>query len=100
MLTKLSRDELPNYRGREPTPLRLFADETLDEFIATSEVGDIAEVTGWPECGNGTQRVANYLRDRLFYRERGADWRKALRVITRNNSRVFLERVRQEPPEK
>lgn len=103
MLTKIERSDIPRYRSAEKSPLRRFAGETLREFLRASEVGDVAEVTGAPVDmdARGTQRLAEALRNELFYMGRNdgkydeaSDMRRHVRVITRGGSRVFLERVK------
>ena len=92
MLTMLDRSQLPSYGNRERSPLRRFAEETVQEFLGSSRPGDVAEVTGAPveEGAAGTQALASCLRDALFRREEG-DMRDRVRVITRGGRRVFLE---------
>lgn len=91
MLTKVERSELTRCR-QERSPLRLFADEVAREFLEVSHVGDVYEVTGAPDVGErGAARLAEALRSALYYLDR--DMRKEVRVMTRNGSRVFLERL-------
>ena len=94
MLTKVERKDVPRYRGRELSGVRVFAAETLAEFLEGSAEGEVAEVTGCPG-EPGAARLAQALRDELHYmgRDRGEDLRRAVRVITRGGERVFLERT-------
>ena len=95
MLTKIDKADVPAYRNREMTPLKLFAIETAREFVEASQVGDVCEVTEAPAAMDtkGTQKLANALRDALWRMSDDEDMRKKVRVITRGGSRCFLERV-------
>lgn len=95
MLKPIDKSEIPGYRGKGNTALRRFADETAAEFVATSKLGDFAEVTEAPlkMDAKGVQKLAQNLRDALFAMEPDKDMRKEVRVITRGGSRVFLERT-------
>ena len=97
MLRPISRSEVPRYRGTEVSPMRRFAAETVDEFVSASAVGDVMEVTGWPDAVNAVEKCAAAIRSELFYRDRTVDWRDAVRVMTRSGERVFLERTREAP---
>ena len=97
MLSPISRSEVPRYRGTEVSPMRRFAAETVDEFVSASAVGDVMEVTGWPDATNAVEKCAAAIRSELFYRDRTVDWRDAVRVMTRSGERVFLERTREAP---
>ena len=92
MITKVRRSDVPSYGMRERSPLRRFAEETVEEFLGSSEAGEVAEVTGAPvrDGAAGTRALAASLRDALFRRE-GGDMRGRVRVITRGGMRVFLE---------
>ena len=95
MLKPIDKSEIPDYSGKEKTPLRRFAEETAFEFVGSTEPGDFAEVTGAPVemDANGVQKLASNLRDVLYRMERDRDMRKEVRVITRGGKRVFLERL-------
>ena len=94
MLTKLKRSDIPRPGSGEPSALRAFAERTAAEFVATTEPGEAAEVTGAPvEMDRaGVQRLAEALRYALF-RMGERDMRREVRVITRGGERVFMERV-------
>lgn len=96
MLTKIDRADVPSYRSAGKSPIRAFAAETAREFLERSEVGDVYEVTGIPEgmADGGVQRLAEAFRNELFYMDRKEDMRKHVKVMTRKNSRLFLERTK------
>lgn len=89
MLTKIDKSEVPRYAGAGKSPARRFAEETLGEFLDRSEVGDVYEVTGIPE-GMGVQKLAGAFRYELFYMDR----KEHVKVMTRRNARLFLERTK------
>lgn len=95
MLTKIAKADVPLPGNRAKSPVRAFAKETVREFLTGSAVGDVAEVTGAPVAmeRGGTQRIAEAMRDELFYMFKDRDMRKQVKVITRGGSRLFLERV-------
>lgn len=96
MLKQIDRKELPRRNGKEKTPARRFAEETIREFLGY-EVGQIAEVTGWPvdesrDATANAARARSEIYDAAFYMEKGRDYRKEIHVF-RSGERVFLERV-------
>lgn len=102
MLTPIAKSDIPGYRNAEKSLLRVFCEETAREFLSTSKVGDVAEVTGAPVemDARGTRRLAECFRNALFYMDRkpgsydrSRDLRRHVRVITRGGTRLFLERV-------
>lgn len=97
MLTKIERQEIPQYRPNR-SPLREFADATAREFVASSNVGDVCEVTGaGSDDDKWAPRLAQMLRSSLFYMDRDRDMRDEVRVFTRCGTRLFMERL--EPKE-
>lgn len=98
MLTPIAKKDVPSYRGRERPPLRVFARQTLEEFLEVSKKGDVAEVTGAPEgcCPRGVASIYSALTDEMYAMWRAGlepDPRSLVRVMTRGKARVFLERV-------
>lgn len=96
MLKQIDRKELPRRNGKAKTPARRFAEETLREFLGY-EVGQIAEVTGWPvdesrDARANAARARSEIYDAAFYMEPGEDYRDRVRVF-RSGERVFLERT-------
>ena len=102
MLTPIAKSDVPSYRSAEKSPLRVFCEETAREFLGSSKVGDVAEVTGAPVDmdAKGTARLAECFRNALFYMDRERDLRKHVRVITRGGTRLFLERVKPWEPKR
>ena len=95
MLKPVSKSDIPDYSCKEKSPLRAFSDETVAEFVRSTNPGDLAEVTEAPVemDEKGVQRLASNLREALYRMERDRDMRKEVRVITRGGKRVFLERL-------
>lgn len=95
MLTKIAKSEVPDYRGSNKSPIRRFCEDTLREFLQTSEAGDVAEVTGAPieMDARGTAKLASTFRNALYYVDREKDMRKHVKVMTRGGKRLFLERT-------
>lgn len=96
MLKQIDRKELPRRNGKEKTPVRRFAEDTVREFLGY-EVGQIAEVTGWPmdesrDARANAARARSEIYDAAFYMEPGRDYRKEMHVF-RSGERVFLERI-------
>lgn len=96
MLKQIDRSEIPRMPGANRSPLREFANETIREFMETTEAGDACEVTGAPvpECERPADKVASAFRDELFAMGRGGDLRPRVKVVTRGGTRVFLLRER------
>lgn len=96
MLAKIDKSEVPNYRSAEKSPLRAYAAKTAREFLECSTVGDVCEVVEIPPelVPNGVQRLAEAFRSELFAMDADRDMRKEVKVITRKNKRLFLERVK------
>ena len=96
MLAKIDKSEVPNYRSAEKSPLRAYAAKTAREFLECSTVGDVCEVVEIPPelVPNGVQRLAEAFRSELFAMDADRDMRKEVKVITRRNKRLFLERVK------
>lgn len=97
MLTKVDKAEIPRLKTLPRGALRQFADETVAEFVATSKIGDIYEVTGAPK-GNSKDpvteatRLANALRSAIWYASLTDDVKQF-----RRSGRVFLERKQPRP---
>ena len=93
MLTAIEKDDLPMQGNRKKSELRIFAEATVEEFLATSKLGDIAEVTEAP-LG---KESPTYEATRLVTALRGAAWRtdrhREIRQF-RRGERVFLERIK------
>ncbi len=88
MLKMIERSEFPdNRRGRGP--VRLFAEREVQEFVGSSEAGQVAEVTGWPEQDGDGRRKAT--RRALALRAEIAAQKAPCRAFQRGE-RVFLER--------
>lgn len=98
MLKQIDRRDVPSGPSKGRSPMREFARSTVDEFIASSEVGDVAEVDGWPDMtGDGprnVQKLANDLRTELYWQRRQNGFGGEVKVMTRGGSRVFVERLK------
>lgn len=98
MLKQIDRRDVPSGPSKGRSPMREFARSTIDEFIASSEVGDVAEVDGWPDMtGDGprnVQKLANDLRTELYWQRRQNGFGGEVKVMTRGGSRVFVERLK------
>ena len=98
MLRKIDRRDVPSGPSKGRGPMREFAHSTVDEFIASSAAGDVAEVDGWPDAtGDGprnVQKLANDLRSELYWQRRQNGFEGEVKVMTRGGARVFVERVR------
>ena len=90
MLTTIDKKELPMLGNRAKSELRVFAEETIAEFLENSKAGEIAEVTEAPlkeASPSEASRLVNALRQAAW----GADCLDEVRQF-RRGSRVFLER--------
>lgn len=91
MLTKVERKDIPDPGGRERSEMRVFALATLREFVETTQVGDVREVTGFPivnedEVKNATRLVNAMSTERRNVKcDDDIDW-------FRRGGRVFMER--------
>lgn len=100
MLTAIELKDMPlKVRGRERSPMSIFAEQTVTEFLeGFTELGQIAEVTGWPMNDErddiwNANKAADTLRSVLFYRDREKDYRDDVKV-SRSGSRVFMRRIK------
>lgn len=90
MLTKINRSEVPNIGNRPLSEMRIFARETLKEFVKTTKVGDIVEVTDFPvvcedEIAN-VSKLMSAFQTEYFYLDCDIEIRRF-----RRKGRVFLE---------
>lgn len=108
MLTTIELKDLPmRTRGTEKSPMYLFAEDTTKRFLESYEVGQIAEVTGWPTDDTrdaiwNASKAAQSIKDRLFYTNRDKDLRDEVKVF-RSGSRVFMKRlepIQEDPPKR
>lgn len=103
MLTAIELKDMPlKVRGKERSPMSVFAEETVTEFLDRfTDAGQIAEVTGWPvnderDAVWNADKAAATLRSALFYHSREKDCRNHVKV-SRSGSRVFMERKKRKP---
>ena len=98
MLKQIDRRDVPSGPSKGRSPMREFARSTIDEFVASSKAGDVAEVDGWPDVtGDGprnVQKLASDLRTELYFQRRQNGFDGEVKVMTRGGARVFVERVR------
>ena len=98
MLTKTDWKAVPPYGKEGRSPIRQFAYKTVIEFLETSEVGDVFEVTGFPEMdGNDAMRMAEKvrgaIRTELWHLRKDCDMRSDVNIF-RRKERLFMERVK------
>ncbi len=96
MLTKTDWKTIPPYGREGRSPIRQFAYKTVIEFLEQSKVGDVFEVTGFPEmAGNDATRMAEKvrgaIRTELFYLKKDKDMRDKVNIFRRRD-RLFMER--------
>lgn len=96
MLTKTDWKDVPPYGNQGRSPIRQFAYKTVIEFFENSEVGDVFEVTGYPEMsGNDAMRMAEKvrgaIRTELWHLSKDYDTRSDVNVF-RRKGRLFMER--------
>lgn len=92
MLTTIDKKELPMLGNRAKSELRVFAEETITEFLENSKAGEIAEVTEAPlkeTSPSEASKLVNALRAAGHHADRQAEVRQF-----RRGSRVFLERMK------
>lgn len=90
MLTTIDKKELPMLGNRAKSELRVFAEETIAEFLENSKAGEIAEVTEAPlkeTSPSEASRLVNALRAAGYHADRHAEVHQF-----RRGGRVFLER--------
>lgn len=90
MLTKIRREDIPNFAGKEKSPVRVFAAETIDQFMAEAKPGDVMEVTGAPVEGDPERRCQKVL-NALWAEMYAKGVRDEVRRFKRG-PRAFLER--------
>lgn len=87
MIKEIERDDIPDIRERRKmSPARVFAEEQLDEFAASS--GEACEVVDLPEMMD-PQKVAAALRTAIHNRP---ETRGRVKIVTRKG-RIFMERI-------
>lgn len=98
MLTKTDWKDVPPYGNQGRSPIRQFAYKTVLEFFEASEVGDVFEVTGYPEMSGCdvfrmAERVRGAIRTELYNMKTtgGLDRREEVNLF-RRNGRLFMER--------
>lgn len=91
MLTKIDITEVPDQGGRQRSEMRLFAHETLKEFVAKSQIGEIFEVTGFPVVDEDEVKNANKLMNAFCAEFRFVPCEDSINRF-RRKGRVFLER--------
>lgn len=66
MIKLMSYSEIPGHGGNAKPPIRVFAEETVEEFLRTVTGFGVVEVTDWP-CIDGLDeiRMATKVRDEL-----------------------------------
>ena len=93
MIQHISRDLVPGNNGRPPSPMRLFARSTVEEFMRASRPGDVFEVSGWPrEEGVGEAEAATKARYEIGRATARRDRRCEVKV-RKVGARVFMERL-------
>lgn len=90
MLTKITRNDLPNPGGRPRNELREFARATLEEFVSTTKPGDIAEVTEIPLVCDDPRRNVDKLMSAFSTEYYHFDSEVTIRRL-RRGERVFLQ---------
>lgn len=92
MLNLINENEVPRYNKFPRSEVRQFAYDTLTEFFANSNIGDVFEITGSPKTTNdelrNIEKVAQALRTELYYMKRRDDAK-----VFRRKTRLFIERV-------
>lgn len=99
MLTKIKRADIPEPGGKPKSKMRIFAHKTLQEFVETTEIGDIVEITEFPvvcedECANA-DRLINALSAEIRF----INCEDKINRF-RRKGRVFIERKEQFIPKK
>lgn len=103
MLTKTEWKNVPPYGKENRSPIRQFAYKTVIEFLEASKVGDVFEVTGFPEMsGVDAYRMADKVREamrtELFHLRKDYDARSDVKIF-RRKERLFMERTKPWKPE-
>lgn len=91
MLTEVKREDIPDQGGRKKSEMRLFALETLREFVETTRVGDIREVTGFPITCEDEVKNATRLVNAMGTERRNVKCDDSIDLF-RRAGRVFMER--------
>lgn len=95
MIEAIDRKDIPPQGGRERSPMRQFAFGAVGEFLEVAQVGDVYEVTGWPDVPAETalHRAAKAVSalDTELWHFGAKDFAK----VYRRRERVFLERREQ-----
>lgn len=91
MIEAIDRKDIPPQGGRERSPMRQFALGAVGEFLEVAQVGDVYEVTGWPDVPAETAlhraaKAVSAIDKELWHA--GAE--KRVKVY-RRRERVFLE---------
>lgn len=91
MITKVERKDVPCPGGRNRSEMRDFARKTLEEFIESTEVGDIVEVTGFPNVRDDQVANAERFMSALDTEAYHLECRQQTKRF-RRKGRVFIER--------
>ena len=75
MLKEIKRADVPPVGGKEPSPIRRFAAEVVEELLPNARAGQVFEVSGWPDDGTvaparQAQRVRQAVREALWHADR------------------------------
>lgn len=84
MISAVKPEDIPRRPPRQRTPGRLFADQSVKEFLASEEC--LVEVTGWPSDVSASH-MASFLRAAAHQLDAG---RKV--IVFQRLGHVYLER--------
>lgn len=92
MLTKIKPEDVPTQK-KGKSEITLFAGKTLREFMDSSEVGDIAEITDVPTEGiRDPERLVKKVMSSLRNERFSMGLRDKVQPFQRKN-RMFLKRI-------
>ncbi len=92
MLTYMEPVELRKLRLFDKSIYREFANKTLIEFLEKAKVGDVFEVTGFPDTGEDLTKLTQKIRQAIDTERFYEDKRSVVKVFQRKG-RLFLERT-------
>ena len=100
MIQLIAKECVPDANGRPPSPMRLFAQATVEDFMRSSRPGDVFEVSGWPMPEGASEvEAATRARQELGAATAKRDRRCEVKV-SRRGARVFMERLKAWVPPK
>lgn len=95
MITPISRKEVPRLSNKPLSERQIFAEQTVEDFFASTKVGDIVEVTDIPDLYGDAKRNTQAIRQAIIaaaHNAEGKSMRDHMKAFSRGE-RLFIERI-------